>query len=960
MLDQTSTSLAGFLKSLSESGFQGDIEKDTASCLVAATDNSIYRLLPDAILFPKNSGDVQLAADLAAQQGIALTARGGGTGTNGQSLNTGVVLDTSRHMTEILSLDLDAGTVTVQPGVVLDQLNTFLKPHGVFFAPTVSTSSRATLGGMFATDASGKGSRIYGRMSDHVLAADLVLANGRTVSITTHGSNDEDLHQMGAELHRALTERAFEIARHYPKLNRGLTGYNLDQARTQTGDLNFIKLLAGSEGTLALTTQLTLRVTRLPKQRALTVLAFEDCVSALRHVPHLVESDPAAIEFLDDKILKLAAASPMWSELEGVLGSINNAGGFLFVEFTGETQADIQQGHKTLDQVLARNRIPVIAKVATAEASEISALWELRKRSVGLLAAVETQRIGLPFVEDAAVPPENLAQFVSEFSTLLDGFGLSYGMFGHADVGCVHVRPMLNMRVPEDRDLIRQVSDAVSDLCQRHGGLIWGEHGKGVRGEYVERYVGSELYGIMRQIKAWFDPDNRMNPGKLVTAQGSDLTVMKIDAVPFRGALDAEIDPVASAAYERAIACNGNGACHNWAPDDPMCPSFKVTRDKTQAPKGRATLFREWARMKSTGQDVVEVERALKRSLDTCLSCKSCSGQCPVRVDIPAMKSAFLNSYYQTHARTLRDRLLRRMEHLSLRARRFPGLMNLAQSNPLGRLVLSRMFGLTDVPTFSTTIAERAVLRAGGTVIAPGTQVQNWGARPVFLVLDSFTGVFETQVVGMATQLLVQLGFDVWATGPLANGKAQQVRGYEQDFELQRQRTTRVLEGVARQGVAMVSLEPAVTDLFSKEYQRGAQAEFQIHSLDRFLFDNLADLPALPESEQRFALLSHCTEKTADPATVRRWVEVFARFGLTLAPVSTGCCGMAGLFGHEVEHQDMSRDLFDLSWRGAVAAQGRIPLATGFSCRSQVKRFGDKPISHPVSALLAQLKTKNS
>ncbi|WP_170423802.1 FAD-binding and (Fe-S)-binding domain-containing protein [Ruegeria arenilitoris] len=960
MLDQTPTSLAGFQKSLSESGFQGDIEIDTAARLVAATDNSIYHLVPDAILLPKNSSDVQLAANFAAQHGVALTARGGGTGTNGQSLNTGVVLDTSRHMTEILSLDLDAGTVTVQPGVVLDQLNTFLRPHGAFFAPTVSTSSRATVGGMFATDASGKGSRIYGRTSDHVLAADLVLANGRSVLITTHGSNDEDLHQMGTDLHRELTENASEIARHYPKLNRGLTGYNLDQARTETGDLNFIKLLAGSEGTLALTTQLTLRVTRLPKQRALTVLAYDDCVSALRHVPHLVEANPAAIEFLDDKILSLAAASPMWSELEGVLGSVSNAGGFLFVEFTGETQADILEGQQRLNQILARNHVPVIAQVATAEASEISALWELRKRSVGLLAAVETQRIGLPFVEDAAVPPENLAQFVSEFSTLLDGFGLSYGMFGHADVGCVHVRPMLNMRVAEDRDLIRQVSDAVSDLCQRHGGLIWGEHGKGVRGEYVERYVGPELYGIMRRLKAWFDPDNRMNPGKLVTAQGSDLSVMKIDTVPFRGTLDAEIDPVASATFERAIACNGNGACHNWAPDDPMCPSFKVTRDKTQAPKGRATLFREWARLSSTGQDVREVEDALKRSLDTCLSCKSCSGQCPVRVDIPTMKSAFLNSYFKTHARPLRDHLLRRMEHLSLRARRLPRLMNLAQTNLLGRSVLSRMFGLIDVPVFSTTTAEQAVLRAGGTVITPGLEVQNWGARPVFLVLDSFTGVFETQIVGAVTQLLVQLGFNVWANAPLSNGKALQVRGFEQDFERQRQQTSQLLEAVARQGLAMVSLEPAVTDLFNKEYQRGAPTEYQVHSLDRFLFDRLSDLPELPVSDQRFALLSHCTEKTADPASVRRWVKVFARFGLTLEPVSTGCCGMAGLFGHEVEHQEMSRDLFDLSWRDAVATKGRTPLATGFSCRSQVKRFGDGPISHPVSALLAHLNTKNS
>ncbi|SLN19679.1 putative FAD-linked oxidoreductase [Falsiruegeria litorea R37] len=954
MLDHPNSSLTRFIDALRANGFTGDIESDLGACLVAATDNSIYHVAPDAILFPKSAEDVERLARLAQDHDIALTARGGGTGTNGQSLNAGVVVDMSRHMRDILALNLEAGSVTVQPGVVLDQLNTYLKPHGFFFAPTVSTSSRATVGGMFATDASGKGSRIYGRMSDHVAAANVVLANGRPVSVTTHGTSDAELGQMGRALCQELEGKAAEIARRFPDLNRGLTGYNLDQARGASGDLDFIKLLAGSEGTLALTTQLTLRVTPFPKQRALTVLAYDDCALALSHVPRLVEADPSAIEFLDDKILALAAASPMWSQLEGVLGQIGDAGGFLFVEFIGETIKEVAAGQKRLARILEQGHVPVAAQVTTAEPTDMSALWEMRKRSVGLLAAVETKRIGLPFVEDAAVPPEKLSEFVAEFGALLDGFNLSYGMFGHADVGCVHVRPMLNMREAQDRAMIRKVSDAVSDLCQRHGGLIWGEHGKGVRGEYVERYVGPELYAVMRRIKAWFDPDNRLNPGKLVTAADSDLKVMKIDAVPMRGTRDAEVNEQAFGAFERAIACNGNGACHNWAPDDPMCPSYKATRDKTQAPKGRATLFREWSRSTSLGEPVEEVEAALKESLDTCLSCKSCSGQCPVRVDIPTMKSEFLSRYYERHNRPLRDHLLRYMERLSMHLRRRPRLANMAMGNPISRMVLNKAFGLSDVPGFSITSAEQMVVDNGGRILSKS---DNLGDKPVVLVLDSFTGAFETQVVGTVTGLLVRLGYSVWACPPLLNGKAQQVRGFARDFDVQRSKTSAALKRMAAAGAPMISLEPAVTDLFSKEYQTGVGvgAAFRVLSLDSFLHDNLEDLPRMPAQDGSYALFSHCTEKTADPATGRRWVAIFARLGLKLEQVSTGCCGMAGLFGHEAEHQDMSRDLFDLSWRGPLTKPGRTPLATGFSCRSQVKRFGEQPIFHPAAALLARL-----
>ncbi len=958
MLDDTAPELRPFLAALHQEGFGGDIAEDAAARIVGATDNSIYHVAPEAILFPRTAADVRLTATLAAQFGITLTARGGGTGTNGQSLNGGVIVDMSRYMTGIVALDIAAGTVTAEPGVVLDQLNAYLKPHGYFFAPTVSTSSRATVGGMFATDASGKGSRIYGRMSDHVLSAKLILANGQDASVTTRDTSNKDLSRWGRRIADDLSVHAQEIARKFPVMNRGLTGYNLDEARGSAGDLNYIKLLAGSEGTLALVTELTLKITPIPKTRALTVLAYHNCVAALDHVPHLVKAEPAAIEFLDDKILALAAASPMWSEVEGVLGQIGDAGGFLFAEFTGETAEDVRAGQDRLAEILYQNHIPLAAQVTTAEPAEMSALWEMRKRSVGLLAAVETSRIGLPFVEDAAVSPENLSAFVAEFGEMLDARGLNYGMFGHADVGCVHVRPMLNMRDPDDRGQIRSISDAVSALCQKHGGLIWGEHGKGMRGEYVETYVGPELYRVMRRIKAAFDPDNRLNPGKLVTAAQSDLSVMRLDAVPMRGARDAEIDADHQVTFDRAIACNGNGACHNWAPTDPMCPSYKVTRDKVQAPKGRASLFREWARQRSVGEDFTQIEEALKDSLDSCLSCKSCTGSCPVRVDIPTMKSAFLERYHETNARPLRDHVLRHMESVSLAFRRLPRLSNVLLGNPLSRALLHRGFGLVDVPMYAPQTAESALLNAGGQLIDPNRPPQDWGQRPVLLLLDSFTGAFETKVIASSAALLVQLGFTVWAMPPVANGKAQQVRGMLDAFGKQRARTLAKLSQVGTADMPWISLEPAVTDLLNKDYDLGAR---KVLSLDAFLADTLDDLPQLSaETSAHYTLFAHCTEKTVDPATSQRWQKVFQHFGLTLDVASTGCCGMAGLFGHEAEHKEMSETLFDMSWRAPLETAGTGALATGFSCRSQAGRFGDAKPDHPSSALLARLNSQQN
>lgn len=955
-----------FVADLGNEDFCGDVDDSVAARLVNATDNSIYHVEPALVVYPRNADDLSLLARLSQRHRIAITARGGCTGTNGQSLTPFVVVDLSRHMNAIIRFDPSAQTVTVEPGVVLNQLNDYLRPLGFFFAPTVSTASRATLGGMLATDASGKGSRRYGRTSDHVSSMVIVMDDGSRVEVADAALcdlvADKALTRLGSicrMIAEAVTTHSADIQEAYPDMNRGLTGYNLKEVVTEDGGFRLSKLLAGSEGTLALTAEMTFKVTRKPRHRALCVLAYDDCLTALGEVERLVLADPVAVEFIDDKVVALAEDSPLWSGLETMLGNLREARGLLFLEFAEHSAEAVAARMKRLDSLLQADRAAHIGRSETTDATEMAALWSLRERSVGLLASMEGARRGIAFVEDVAVPPKNLVAFVKSFRTLLDGYRLQYGMFGHADVGCIHVRPMLDMKDPADRALVREISDKVARLARTHGGLIWGEHGKGYRGEYLSLYVGGAIHDIFRRIKAAFDPNNLLNPGKLVSPAGSDVDISRLDTVGFRGARDASIDKSHQADFERAIACNGNGACFNPDAADAMCPSYKASRDRTQSPKGRAALFREWARISSVGGNINPVATALKTSLDTCLSCNACSSQCPVQVDIPAMKARFLETYYETERRPIRDRVLRHLERLTLIGASWPRLGNFVVHNPASVRIAGHVIGLRDLPKFPICSLAEEMKRARVDFIDPDLPLPS-GVDPeqcVILVPDSFSGVFEPHLWAAAAMLFRRMGFRVLAAPILKNGKALNVRGFGAAFSATALATGEKLSRLADTGAHLVAIEPAITLLFRQEYRRlMPNRPLRISSIDEFLTSHLDTLSSHAQSadDRPYRLFVHCTEQTAEPRTAGRWEAVFQATGRRIELAHTGCCGMAGLFGHETEHVDMSRRLFDLSWAAQLDQDDAIPLITGYSCRSQTKRLWRAGVRHPIEALQAE------
>ena len=959
------------LSSLSRTGFKGEIADDVASRTVFSTDNSIYQVRPAAVVFPKSERDISILVKLAKEARIALSPRGGGTGTNGQSLTRGIVVDTSRHMNKIEGLDFKAGLVTVQPGVVLNQLDAFLRPYGLFFPPTVSTASRATIGGIVATDASGKGSRIYGKTSDYIESMNLVLSDGTATNIAPLeldqarelAEQESLIGRAYREVLRVVTENAAEIDATFPKMNRGLTGYNLKSVIGRDNKVRLSYLLAGSEGTLTFTSCVTLRIVRRPALRALVPIRYEHFQTALEDVQRLLSANPSAVEIIDDKVLSLAQQDPVWTAIERVIGggSSTTVGGLNFVEFLADSAQELNAKLEVVAELLKSGPQVFVDWTIVTDPHIVAELWSLREKSVGLLGRLSPTKQGTAFVEDTAVPPEMLSGFVRQFREILDRYGVAYGMFGHADVGCLHVRPALNMRDERDAALIRPISDEVAKLARAYGGLLWGEHGRGFRGEYSPFFFGPTLYRELCAIKAAFDPLNLLNPGKLASPNGENID--RIDAVPIRGESDRQVATDLARTYDRALACNGNGACFNWDAYDTMCPSYKATRDRNQSPKGRAALIREWARLDSlqkggqSAPELPDMEAALNASLATCLSCKACSSQCPIKVDIPTMKAHFLHRYYQARRRPLRHHIVAHSDSAFRIARRLPKLSNLAQAT-LSLCRMDRFLGLVDLPRIAPASRSRT-LRARD-LAALSAMTDERKLSTVILLEDTFTSTFDGAVVDATCDLMEELGYTVWRASPKPNGKASHVLGKLDVFEAIARAAMSHQAGLLATGVSVVGIEPVTTLMQDHEYKQfcGTYPRGRaVLSIEEFLYREIQSGRIRPDAggttSKRYSLFLHCTEKTCKPTTHDLWAMIFASFGMTAQPVSTGCCGMAGLFGHEIEHAGMSRDLFHMSWADKLAnLNGSIPVVTGFSCRCQIERMTHVKLQHPVQALL--------
>lgn len=1010
-IDQTSPVQAlylAFIDALKNRGFEGDLNPDYANRTVLSTDNSIYQVLPQGVLYPRNTNDLVLIATLSQSaefNSIVLSARGGGTGTNGQSLTDGLVVDVSKYMNEILEINREEGWARVQAGVVKDQLNAAIKPLGLFYAPELSTSNRATIGGMINTDASGQGSCRYGKTRDHVLELTTVLLDGSVH--TSQAISDEQLSALCAkdnligDIYRTIDniqkDHADLIDAKFPKLNRCLTGYDLAHIRDSEGRFNLNNILCGSEGTLGFITEAKINLLPIPKYSVLINVNYRDFNAALRDANVLIKADPASIETVDSKVLNLAMNDIVWHSVAEFFPAPENGEkiqGINLVEYTANDEETLKNELQKLTDLLDNHQDVSSGRIGYSVvwgSESVAKIWGMRKKAVGLLGNVEGEIRPMPFVEDTAVPPENLADYILEFRKVLDDHGLTYGMFGHVDAGVLHVRPALDMKDPAHEKMIRVITDKVVALTQKYNGLLWGEHGKGVRSEFAPAFFG-ELYPQVQRVKAIFDPRNQLNPGKIATPS-ADIALLKIDEVATRGQSDRKIPVQVWQAYNEGMHCNGNGLCYSWNPNDAMCPSWKGTRERKHSPKGRASLMREWlTQMSDRGVNIVSETQQIRstnpllrfpqriinsvkkrqgdydfshevhESMMGCLACKSCVGQCPIKVDVPEFRAKFLELYYSRYLRPIKDYLIGGLEFMVPTLAKVPGLYNLMIKPAFMQKFMARFVGMVDSPRLTGINLHTACKKLN----VPYATLENIAAlssdeqaRSVILVQDAFTSYFETPLVIDTLLLLKKLNFVPLLAPFKPNGKPLQVHGFLKAFAKAAHINATQLNGLASSGIPLIGIEPAMTLAYRGEYKKvlGDNAPKVL-----LVQEWLAKQPSLSShktlfTSDDFSLLAHCTEKTNATASIKDWQIVFNELGQTLRVIETGCCGMAGTYGHESSNVEMSKKIYGLSWSTVVAnpANAGKLTATGYSCRTQALRIDNVKLPHPLQVLLAQL-----
>ena len=996
-----------FLASLRGVGYRGSIRTDLGARLVRASDNSIYERLPKAVLEPRDECDVIAAMQVLGEArfaSIAIAPRGGGTGTDGSALVDGIVIDLARGLDRILEIDLKRQVVRVQPGVVLAQLNAALAPLGFRFGPTVSPHDRATLGGMIATDAAGKGSRIHGKTSDHVRRLRTVLPGGEVIDarrldrseadavVAAGGTHGRILAVVREALDRDEVTRSLE--ERWPKLARPLAGYTLPKAFDRaTGAIDLAALVCGAEGTLGIVIEAELSITPLASYRRLVFVGYRTFDEAVAAAEPLGSLAPAAIETMDETVLALARTDESWQGLDEVLGDTATLGAVNLVEFEGDDEAQLAASAESLVAAAKASGAAMALRIEAESARR--SLWEVRERAVGLLGNMPGDRQPIAFVEDCAVPPPRLPEFVQGFRAILDRHGLSSGMFGHVDAGCLHVRPALDLRDEADERLVRTVTDEVASLVHGLGGVLWGEHGKGFRSRFNEGFFGPVLMEAFTRIKTAFDPRNQLNPGKIATPEGVSRTMLTIEAST-RGALDRAIEPSLAARHAQAIRCNGNAACQSIDLDRAMCPSIKITRDPRHGPRGRSILMREWMRRVSQAGwregesprdpsvaslplrlwrrlvDRRDFSHEVREAMDGCLSCKACAGSCPVKVSVPEFRSAFLHHYHRRYARSLGDRLIAGLEEALPRLDRVAAIANAATSlGPVQGLV-KHLGGVVDAPRIARpSLANR--LRAMGleiesietlAALAPGGS-----EHEVILLQDAFSTYLDPEAAIGVVRLMRALGRRPRLAPYFASGKGRHVKGQLGRFERIAKANLARLAKLAQSGRPLVGIDPATTLVFRDELPKALGLDATAVPRVLLVSEWLDEVNGLETARDRaraaasggstsVRLFAHCTARAIAPESSRQWRRAFERLGATLSIESVGCCGMGGAWGHEAANAADSRGIFGLSWASRMPHEENdweAIACEGFSCRSQIERICGRRVRSPAEVLADRL-----
>ena len=926
----------------------GEILFDAASRGRYSTDASIYQVEPIGIVVPRTAEAARAALAIAAQERIPVLPRGAGSSQCGQAVGAALVIDHTKYLNRVLEKNLEAGVVVVEPGVVLDQLNAELRPHGAWFAVDVSTSAQATLGGMAGNNSCGSRSIAYGNMVHNVLGIDAVTAEGKQWKFGSMNdlSGPADYRNFVARLKSLYEREKDEIAARFPKVLRKVAGYNLDHLGPPHA--NAAHLLVGSEGTLAWFERLHLKLSPLPPARSLGVCHFERFYDAMEKTQHIVKLGPSAVELVDRTMIGLARENAAFRKtVDAFIKGDPDA--ILLVEFSGEDSSLVNSKLKELAQLMGDLGLPR-SVVELTDTGLQKAVWDVRKAGLNIMMSMKGDGKPVSFIEDCAVPLEHLAAYTERLTRVFEKHGTRGTWYAHASVGTLHVRPILDMR-RDGASKMRAIAEEACAMVKEYKGAYSGEHGDGlVRSEWIAPFFGPRLTAALGEIKSWLDPRGIMNPGKIVAPSRMD------DASLFRFKPGYATRVPAAAlnwsewgGFDKAVEmCNNNGHCRKFDAGT-MCPSFRATRDERHLTRGRANTLRLALSGQLRAQPGRDVDDLVQESLDLCVSCKGCKRECPTGVDMARMKIEFLADYRKRHAPSVREKLIAYLPRYARWARRVPGLANFAAR--IGR----RLLGFTAKRALPAWRSDAFVDRAWA----------KSGEREVVLFVDTFSRYFEPENARAAIRVLQAAGYRVHTVNPalgeqpLCCGRTFLAAGMIEDARLEARRMLEALGPWTGHGVPIVGLEPSCLFTLRDEYTvlfPGADALAK----NAFLFEEFlareADAGRLKLELKPIvgeALLhGHCHQKAFGAmGAVERALRLVP--DLKVKAIESSCCGMAGNFGYETEHYEISMKMAEASLLPAVrkASADALLVADGTSCRHQIAHGAGREAIHVARVL---------
>ncbi len=955
---------------------EGELKTDDLHKAIYAVDASVYREKPIAVAFPKSVKDIQNLVTFSQRYNTSLIPRAAGTSLAGQCVGNGIVVDTSRYMTRLVTIDADRKTARLQPGIIRDDLNRTLQPYGLFFAPNTSTSNRCMLGGMIGNNSSGTTSIKYGVTRDKVLRLECVLSDGSLVEFGELSKAEfldkMKLETLEGEIYRGIYSRLTddeikdELIKNLPKdsIHRRNTGYAVDELlknelfSTLPNQFNMCKLLTGSEGTLAFTTEVTVALDSLPPTKSALIAAHftsvEDC---LRAVAPVMTQSLFTCEMMDKTILDCTKSSLKYNSYRFFIHDDPQA--ILLLELRADTEEKLQGQIETLLKVVESQTKSYAQPVLRGE--EPAMAIELRKAGLGLLGNIQSDRKAVACIEDTAVAIEDLADYIMEFTAITKAYDQELVYYAHAGAGELHLRPMLNLKKSSDVKNFRRITDDIAKLVKKYNGSFSGEHGDGrVRAEFIGEVVGEKNLKLFEEIKDLFDPHNIFNPGKIVRPVKMD-TSFRYEPDRQEPEFDTLLNFSDDGGLLRAAEkCNGTGECRKSVEaGGTMCPSYRATKNEKDSTRARANALRDFLTHNSAPNKFDS--EALKEVLDLCISCKGCKSECPSNVDMAAYKAEFTYQYQKLHGQSLRSKVFAENNKFNKLGSIWPGLTNAVFKNPLTSRFIKSVLGVAaerSLPLLSKR-SLRKWIQSGELQLRPSTKP----IKSIYLFVDEFTDYLDTTIGVDAIELLVHLGYEVRIVEHEESGRSHVSKGFLEEAKVLSNANIAIFKDIISAETPLIGIEPSAILTFRDEYLRLANKREEAGKLAKntLLIDEFlaAEIEAGHITAEQFTdkaktikIHGHCHQKSL--SNIKHTFDILnLPKNYTVIIIPSGCCGMAGSFGYEKEHYAVSMQIGEQTLLPAVrkAADEVIITANGTSCRHQIEDGAGRQALHPVTVL---------